>query len=52
MVSKGMQKRLGKEAENIKKDFAGVLELSVVDELKNIWHINFTCSEGTVYAGE
>jgi len=52
MVSKGMQKRLVREAENITNEFKDVFELQVVDELRNIWHISFTCVEGTIYAGE
>ena len=45
-------KRLNKEAQNLIQNFSNVLELSIVDESKNIWHIKFQGAQGTLYAGE
>ena len=28
------------------------MQLSIADEVNNVWHIAFTMPEGTVYAGE
>ena len=28
------------------------LELNVIDDANNIWHVGFSMPEGTVYAGE
>ncbi|TNV75238.1 hypothetical protein FGO68_gene11179 [Halteria grandinella] len=44
--------RLKKEADDINKNFVGVLELQVLDDSWMKWHIKFTGAEGTVYAGE
>ena len=41
--------RLKKEAEDINKNFEGVLELQVVDDSYMKWHIKFVGAEGTVY---
>ena len=42
--------RLKKEAEDIEKNFVGVLELNQQNE--TCWHIKFVGAEGSVYAGE
>ena len=44
--------RLKKEAEDIQKNYAGVLELNIKEENFMLWHIRFIGAEGTVYAGE
>jgi ubiquitin-conjugating enzyme E2 W len=44
--------RLKKEAEDIQKNYAGVLDLHIKDDSMRVWHIKFTGAEGTVYAGE
>ena len=45
-------KRLQKEMKNIYENFAGVLELNVIDEMKSIWHVRFSGAPDTCYAGE
>ena len=45
-------KRLNKEAQNIITNCSNILELNIVDEVKNIWHIKFQGAAGTLYAGE
>ena len=42
--------RLAKESKKV-FDTEG-MELNIVDESNNIWHITFAMAEGTVYAGE
>ena len=44
--------RLKKEAEDIQKNYAGVLELNVLDDTMMKWHIKFQGAEGSIYAGE
>ena len=44
--------RLKKEAEDIQKNYTGVLELNIKEDNFMIWHIRFIGAEGTVYAGE
>ena len=44
--------RLKKEAEDIKNNFSGTLELDVKDDSMMLWHVRFIGAEGTVYAGE
>ena len=44
--------RLKKEAEDIQKNFVGVLELNIVDDSMTKWHIKFVGAEATLYAGE
>ena len=44
--------RLKKEAEDIEKNYKGTLELQVLDENFQKWHIKFVGAEGSVYAGE
>ena len=42
--------RLAKEARNVNAQ--DDLNLTIVDEANNIWHVTFAMGEGTVYAGE
>ena len=44
--------RLKKEAEDITKNYANVLELQIKDDNMSCWHIKFTGAEGSVYQGE
>eukprot|EP00347_Sterkiella_histriomuscorum_P010385 403376505 len=44
--------RLKKEAEDINKNFGGVLELDVKDDSWMLWHVRFQGAEGSVYQGE
>lgn len=44
--------RLQKEMKNIYTNFADVLELCVIDEVKRIWHVKFSGAKDTLYAGE
>ena len=44
--------RLRKEAEDIQKNFVGVLELDIKNDNMTKWHIKFIGAEGSVYAGE
>ena len=37
---------------NIYQNFADTLELTVVDEPNNIWHVSFYGVKDTLYAGE
>ena len=44
--------RLKKEAEDINKNYQGVLELEIKNDNMSLWHIKFKGAEGSVYAGE
>ncbi len=44
--------RLKKEADDIEKNYEGLLELKLMDDSYMWWHIKFIGAEGTVYAGE
>ena len=44
--------RLKKEAEDINKNYQGVLELEIKNDNMSVWHIKFKGAEGSVYAGE
>ena len=44
--------RLKKEAEDINKNYQGVLELDIKNDNMSLWHIKFKGAEGSVYAGE
>ncbi|CDW84204.1 ubiquitin-conjugating enzyme [Stylonychia lemnae] len=44
--------RLKKEAEDIRNNFDGVLELDIKDESQMCWHVRFRGAEGSVYNGE
>lgn len=44
--------RLRKEADDIRNQFGGYLELDVKDESMMLWHVRFLGAEGSVYAGE
>ena len=44
--------RLRKEAEDIQKNYVGVLELQIKDDNMQLWHIKFKGAEGSVYSGE
>jgi ubiquitin-conjugating enzyme E2 W len=37
---------------NIYENYAGVLELNVVNETQRIWHVKFSGAAGTLYSGE
>jgi ubiquitin-conjugating enzyme E2 W len=43
---------LKKEAEDIKKNYQGVLELEIKNDNWSLWHVTFMGAEGSVYAGE
>jgi ubiquitin-conjugating enzyme E2 W len=45
-------KRLQKEAKAIYEQHQGLLELNIIDESKNIWHIKFQGAADTLYTGE
>lgn len=44
--------RLLKEAEEIRRSFAGVLDLEIIAGDMHMWRVHFKGAEGTVYAGE
>ena len=44
--------RLKKEAEDINKNYQGVLELDIKNDNWSLWHLKFKGAEGSVYAGE
>jgi ubiquitin-protein ligase len=44
--------RLKKEAEDINKNYQGVLELEIKNDNWSLWHDTFKGAEGSVYAGE
>jgi ubiquitin-protein ligase len=44
--------RLKKEAEDINKNYQGVLELEIKNDNWSLWHVKFKGVEGSVYAGE
>ncbi len=44
--------RLKKEADDIVKNYAGVLELNILDDSMMVWHLKFKGAEGSVYVGE
>ena len=50
MASNRMGMRLAKEARTVNATEG--MNLTIVDESNNIWHVTFTMGENTVYAGE
>ncbi len=44
--------RLKKEAEDVNKNYQGILELDIKNDNMTLWHIKFKGAEGSVYAGE
>ena len=51
-MNKNFGARLGKEAKALTTQHADTLALEIIDEAKNIWHINFVMPANTVFAGE
>ena len=45
-----MGMRLAKEAKTVHATEG--MDLTIVDESTNLWHVSFVMGEGTVYAGE
>ena len=50
MAQNRIGQRLAKEARNVVAQEG--MQLNIVDEVNNIWHVTFTMMPGTVYAGE
>lgn len=44
--------RLLKEAEEMKRDFVGVLDLEISEDNTSLWLVRFKGADGTIYAGE